>query len=197
MRRRYALLKSSRMVMSAPNHRPKRTNGLIRNFLSRCRGGRPDAVQFASGDMHNEKYDRVRTDGSHIGKAIREIVRLMIEEGVSWQLAADRVAIKRTRAYRALNKPHVIAYRRQEKQKFTELLSTRVPLKLSQLMDSENAAAAVRASLSLEEMTQQGRTEPARRLVTGGIVIMLGAPTQRPLPAESAMPVLEMAPADE
>jgi hypothetical protein len=96
-----------------------------------------------------------------------------------------------------LHKPHVIAYRRQEKAKFTELLSTRVPLKLSQLMDSDNAAAATRAAISLEDMTEQCRAEPTRRIQTGGIVIMLGAPAQRPLPAESAMPVLEMESADD
>jgi hypothetical protein len=147
--------------------------------------------------MSDAKYAATRTDSGHIGKSIREIVRLMIEEGMSWQLAADRVGLKRTRAHRALHRPHVLTYRRQEKQKFTELLSTRVPLKLSQLMDSENAAAAVRASLSLEEMSQQGRAEPTRRLVTGGIVIMLGAPAQRPLPAGTAMPVIEHEPVED
>jgi outer membrane receptor protein involved in Fe transport len=91
----------------------------------------------------------------------------------------------------------VIRFRRQEKQKFTELLSTRVPLKLSELMDSENHAAATRAAISLEDMAQQGRAEPTRRIQTGGIVIVLGAPTQQALPAGSAMPVLEMEPEDE
>ena len=70
-------------------------------------------------------------------------------------------------------------------------------MKLSALMDGENAAAAVRAALALEELNQQSHAEPTRRIQTGGIVIMLGAPTQRALPAGSAMPVLEMEPADE
>ena len=198
MRQRFsALLKSCRTDMSAPKVRKKPIAGHIRNFFARCRDGKLAVEPFVSGDMHNEKYDRARVDGSHIGKAIRELIRLMIEEGLSWQIAADRVAIKRTRAYRALHKPHVIAYRRTERAKFIELLGTRVPLKLDALMNSENAAAAVRAALSLEDMAQQSRAEPVRRIQTGGIVIMLGAPAQRPLPAGSAMPVLEMAPADE
>jgi hypothetical protein len=134
-----------------------------------------------------------RTDSGHIGKAIKELVRMMIEDGLTWQNAADAVGLKRTRAYYALHKPHVITYRRQEKAKFTELLSTRVPRRLNELMDSENAAAAVRAALSLEDMTQQGRAEPTRRIQTGGIVIMLGAPTQRPLP-ETTAPMIEMEP---
>lgn len=147
--------------------------------------------------MPAEKYAATRTDGRQIGKAIRELVRLMIEDGVTWQNAADAVGMKRSRAYRALHKPHVIAYRREQRKQQIELLSTRVPMKLSALMDSENAAAGVRAALALEEMNQQSRAEPARRIQTGGIVIMLGAPTQRALPSGSAMPVLEMEPADE
>jgi hypothetical protein len=145
--------------------------------------------------MPKSEYAASRTDGAYIGKAIREIVRMMIDEGVSWQLAADSVGIKRSRAFRALHKPHVVAYRREERKKFIELLSTRVPLKLSGLMDSENAAAAVRAALALEELNNESRAEPTRRIQTGGIVIMLNAPAQPALPA--GMPVLEMQPADE
>jgi hypothetical protein len=44
--------------------------------------------------------------------------------------------------------------------------------------------------------SEQSRAEPTRRLVTGGIVIMLGAPTQR-LPAETVVPAIEMEPAEE
>jgi hypothetical protein len=46
-------------------------------------------------------------------------------------------------------------------------------------------------------MNQRSRAEPVRRISTGGIVIVLGAPAQQALPAESAMPVLEMEPVDE
>jgi hypothetical protein len=149
--------------------------------------------------MPAEKYAATRTDGIYIGADIREIVRRMVEDGVPWQRAADAVGLERQRAYRALHKPHVIAYRKEQRQRQVELLSTRVPMKLSELMDSENHAAAVRAAISLEEMAQQGRAEStsARRLVTGGIVIMLGAPAQQPLPATPAMPVIEHEPAEE
>jgi hypothetical protein len=145
-------------------------------------------------EMPAEKYAGTRSDSGHVGKAIREIVRLMTDDGLTWQRAADSVGVDRQRAFRALHKPHVIAYRRSERQRFIELLSTRVPAKLSELMDSENAAAAVRAALALEEMNSQSQASPMRRIDTGGIVIMLGAPQQRVLPA---MPVLEMEAADE
>jgi predicted DNA-binding protein (UPF0251 family) len=148
--------------------------------------------------MPAEKYAATRTDGIYIGADIREVVRLMVEDGVPWQRAADAVGVERQRAHRALHKPHVIVYRREQRQRQIELLSTRVPMKLSELMDSENHAAATRAAISLEEMAQQGRAESttARRLVTGGVVIMLGAPAQQPLPPIPAMPVIEHEPVD-
>jgi hypothetical protein len=146
-------------------------------------------------DMPAEKYAATRTDGAHVGKSIRELVRLMIEEDFTWQRAADAVGVKRSTAYRALHKPHVVAYRREQRRQQIELLSTRVPHKLSALMDSENAAAAVRAALALEELNNQSQASPVRRIQTGGIVIMLGASAARALPTPSAA-VLEMEPAD-
>jgi len=143
--------------------------------------------------MPAEKYASTRTDGTYVGKAIREIVRLMVEEGQTWQQAADALGLKRQRAYRALHKAHVIAYRREERKKLVELLSTRVPVKLNELMDSENAAAAVRAALALEDLNNQSQASPTRRIQTGGIVIVLGNPAQRALPV-AAMPVLELEP---
>jgi len=46
-------------------------------------------------------------------------------------------------------------------------------------------------------MNNASQASPMRRIQTGGIVIMLGAPAQRALPPGTAMPVLEMEPADE
>ncbi len=146
--------------------------------------------------MPAKKYATTRTDGTYVGKSIREMVRLMVEDGQTWQQAADSVGLKRQSAYRALHKPRVLAYRREERKKLVELLSTRIPHKLDKLMDSENAAAAVRAALALEDLNNQSQASPSRRIQTGGIVIMLGTPTQRPLPAV-AMPVIEMETVDE
>jgi hypothetical protein len=56
-----------------------------------------------------------------VGKDVRELVRMMIEDGSTWQQAADAVGLKRQRAFRALHKPHVIAYRREHRKQFIEL----------------------------------------------------------------------------
>jgi hypothetical protein len=140
--------------------------------------------------MPAAEYVATRSDGRSIGKSIRELVRLMVEEGMTWQNAADVVGLKRTRAYKALHKPHVIQYRRERRKELVELLSTRVPLKLSALMDSENAAAAVRAALALTELGNEAQAEPVRRIQTGGIVIVIGQDTRRPV---HAAPTLELA----
>jgi hypothetical protein len=135
--------------------------------------------------MPAAKYVATRSDGKVVGTAIKEIVRLTLEEGMTWQKAADAVGLNRERAYRALHKPHVITYRREQRAKLIDSLSMRVPHKLNELMDSENQAAAVRATLAMEELAQQGRGEPSRRIQTGGIVIVLGG-QQNTLPGQAA-----------
>ena len=145
--------------------------------------------------MPAEKYFDTRTDGVYIGRKIREIVRLMIEEGLTWQKAADTVGLARRRAKKAIEKPHVVAYRREQRKAFLDLACMRVPHKLMELMESENAAAAVRATLALEELNQQSQAQPMRRISTGGIVIVLGGPQQKALSAGAAsMPVIEQTP---
>jgi hypothetical protein len=143
--------------------------------------------------MPARSYVATRSDGNVIGKTIREIVRLTLEEGMSWQKAADAVGLNRERAYRALHKQHVITYRREQRAKLIDSLSMRIPHRLDQLMDSDNAAAAVRAALSLEELAQHGRGEPSRRIQTGGIVIVLGG-QQNALPGQAAPVTIEQAP---
>jgi len=128
-----------------------------------------------------------RTDGVHIGKAIKEIVRLIVHDGMTWQNAADSVGLNRQRAYRALHKPHVIAYRREERKKFLDYLNAGVPRRLGDLTQSENANAAVRACLAINELATASNAEPTRRIQTGGIVIVLGANAQRALPATPAL----------
>jgi molybdenum-dependent DNA-binding transcriptional regulator ModE len=140
--------------------------------------------------MPAAKYLDSRSDGRFIGKSIREIVRLMVEQEFTLAAAAKAVGLKYDRAYKAVHKPSVVEYRRQRKKELTELLSTRVPLKLSQLMDSENHAAATRAAIALHELNNEARAEPMqRRIECGGIVIMMTGNVQHPLPP--ATPTLE------
>jgi hypothetical protein len=97
--------------------------------------------------MPAAKYAATRTDGIYIGKDVREIIRLMLEEGYSWFKAADQVGLSRRRARRALDKPHVVAYRRERKAKLMDELSMRVPHKLNELMDRFSIKSAIIRSL--------------------------------------------------
>jgi hypothetical protein len=142
-------------------------------------------------------YADTRTDGVRVPSKIREMVRLMIEEALPWYRAADAVGLPRQRARRALEKPHVVTYRRAQRAAFLDLLCVRVPHKLNELMDSENAAAAVRATLALEEMNNESHAQPMRRINTGGIVIVLGNSHALPGGTAAAMPAINQKPALE
>jgi hypothetical protein len=146
-------------------------------------------------EMPAAKYVATRSDGKVVGTAIREIVRRMLELGEPWYKAADAVGLPRPRARRALDKGHVVAYRREQKAKLIDELAMCVPNRLRELSNSENAAAAVRATIELESLSQQSRGEPSRRIQTGGIVIVLGGNSQQALPGQAAPPVtIEQAP---
>ena len=149
--------------------------------------------------MTAAKYADTRADDrTHIGRSIKEIVRLMVEDGMTWQRAADAVGVKRTRVYKALHKAHVIAYRRQRKREEDELLSAGISHYLHDVMTgSENDAARVRAALALRQIGAEARTEPGtgHHLTQNGIVIVIGNVPQRSLP--QAAPALELAPIGE
>jgi hypothetical protein len=137
-----------------------------------------------------------RSDGHHIGKAIKEVIRLTLEEGLSWQTACDRLGQKRARVARALSKPHVRQYAREKRRELIEDLSARVPLRLSQLMNSDNEASSVRACLALESMRNEALAEPgSRHIVSGGFVLVIGNSAQRSLP--QAAPQIDLQPVDE
>jgi hypothetical protein len=148
--------------------------------------------------MSTAEYAATRTDDkTHIGGAIKRIVALIIEEGLSWQRAADMVGVKRTRAYKALHKAHVIQYRRRKKREEDELNAAGIGHYLRKVMtESENDAARVRAALALQQIAEEARAEPGagRHLTQNGIVIYIGAP-QRSLP--HAVPPLELLPEKE
>jgi hypothetical protein len=140
--------------------------------------------------MPDSKYSGARSDGRQIGKDIRELVRLMIEEDYTWQNAADTVGIKRTRAYRALRKVHIVAFQRESRRQYIEMLSTRIPRKLNSLMDSENHAAAVRAAVALEGLNVE--SQQLRHInVAAGIVVVIGR-GQQALPIDARPAPLEL-----
>ena len=142
---------------------------------------------MSDGELMPPHADK-RNDGRHIGPVIREMVRLMLEEGFTRDHAADAVGFSRTRARRALDKPHVIAYRRREKMKLLDELSAAVPRRLSELMmKNDNQNAAVRACVALHQMSadEQAPRRPAFGIgtQTPGLTIVISHDSPKPLPA--------------
>ena len=142
---------------------------------------------MSDGELMPPHADK-RNDGLHIGSAIREMVRLMLEEGYSRDRAADAVGFSRTRAKRALDKPHIVAYRRREKIKLLDELSAAVPRRLSELMmKDDNQNAAVRACVALHQLSadEQAPRRPAFGVITQtpGLTIQVITEAPKPLPA--------------
>jgi hypothetical protein len=152
-------------------------------------------------------YAEKRSDGLHIGPAIREMIRLMLEQGLSRDHAADAVGFNRKRAKRALERPHIIAFRRREKAKLLDELAAGVPRRLHELMlDGSNQNAAVRACVALHQMSadEQAPRRPAFGLgtPTPGLTIVIsdspkpltinnsGIPQPAPVTIEHAKPQL-------
>jgi hypothetical protein len=149
-------------------------------------------------------YAEKRSDGLHIGRAIKEMVRLMLEEGYSRDRAADEVGFNRKRAKRALERPHIIVFRRREKAKLLDELAAGVPKRLHELMlDGSNQNAAVRACVALHQMSadEQAPRRPAFGTPTPGLTIQIVSDSPRPLtinsetplPAPSPPPLIEQA----
>jgi hypothetical protein len=47
--------------------------------------------------MPAAEYVATRSDGRFIGKSIRELIRLMVDDGLSWAKASDALGLKRAR----------------------------------------------------------------------------------------------------
>ena len=61
-------------------------------------------------DMPPAEYADTRTDSKHIGKKIKQLIDLILTQGMSFYKAADRLGIPHQRARRASGAPHVISY---------------------------------------------------------------------------------------
>jgi hypothetical protein len=79
---------------------------------------------------------------------------------------------------------------RERRRELIEVLSARIPHRLSELMDGDNEAACVRAALALAQLNNEAQAAPATQIRTGGIVIQLVGEAPRALP--QAAPALEL-----
>lgn len=87
---------------------------------------------------------------------IAEAVRLMIEEGKTYQEAAAAVGMHVRLMRKAIERPHVLSYIRQQRQVFRATINASNDLRLAAVRDkSGNSMAVVQAVKALEQLDDE------------------------------------------
>ena len=124
---------------------------------------------LASG-LHSSKRD-VHKPRVH-GKLQRAISR-MVEDGDDYATAARKEAFTVAAMRKALNRPHVIAYAKQQRRAFRIALSTRNDLRLAEIRDqSQNMIAAVQAVRVLEGLREIDEARPTAEEQPGLVIVV-------------------------
>lgn len=109
-----------------------------------------------------------------VTRNVAKAIRLMIEEGLTYQQAAEAVGMHVRPMRTALEKPHVLAYMRQQRQVFRASINASNDLRLAKVRDnSGNALAIVQAVRTLEGMDTDAQQSVAGRAQVAGFVIVL------------------------
>jgi hypothetical protein len=92
---------------------------------------------------------------------------------------AARNANLTVRAMRkALEKPHVRMYLRQQREVFRAAISTRTISRLAELRDqNDNRNAAVAAARALEQIGEEAEARPPQQQTPGFVIVVTNAPT--------------------
>jgi hypothetical protein len=133
--------------------------------------------------------------------APRRGILVKSDAGVALWISPRHARVVQRSALTGFAKPHVIAYRRAEKQKLVEAAQRPRAAKTEFADGSDNAVAAVRTALALERMNGEGQASPTARgaIATGGILIGLKsrAATKEAAPRLICSPALETEPAED
>jgi hypothetical protein len=116
---------------------------------------------------------------------LREACELMVEEGLDYQQAAERVGFQTRTMRLALQRPHVLKHLRRMREVFLERICLENPRHLAELRGQRsNMGAAVRAIGTLEAMNDVSKYGSPRGVaMSPGLAIVIvdrHAPTARP-----------------
>jgi len=127
-----------------------------------------------------------RRDGRSIpklGAQLRAACDLMIYKAMSWDAAAVKAGMKVRGMRKAMRRPHVIKYLRDERQVLLAAISTATTLRLAQLRDQDdNRNAAVNAARALEGLDTDTPHRGGGQATSPGFVIIFNSPAHA-LPA--------------
>jgi hypothetical protein len=127
----------------------------------------------------------VRRDGRTVPRMTAQVKAacdLMIYEAMSWDAAAVKAGLKVQGMRRALRRPQVLKYLRDERQILLAAIATATPLRLAQLRDQDdNRNAAVNAARTLEGLDADMPMRGGQASAPGFVIVLnthAGALTQ-------------------
>jgi hypothetical protein len=117
-----------------------------------------------------------RRDGRSIPKISQQLkaaLDSMIYEALPWDAAAVKAGLKVRGMRKAMRRPHVLQYLREERLVLLAAISTATPLRLAQLRDQDdNRNAAVNAARALEGLDVDMPMRVGQASAPGFVIIL-------------------------
>lgn len=118
---------------------------------------------------------KTRSKPGRVTGKLADAINRMIDLGERWDDAARAVGLSARTMRKALERPHVVAHLRTQKQVFREAACTANIKRLCEIRDAANNMPAVQAIKALEQLGDDPQAN-AQRSQSPGIVIVIGAP---------------------
>src|SRR5215471_9580674 len=108
-----------------------------------------------------------------VSAKVADALRLMVEEGIQYAEAAERVGMHVRAMRKALEQPHVVSHLRQARQVFRGAVNARNILRLAQIRDAGDNMPAVQAVRLLEQLDGENDSTVNGLPRTPGVTIVL------------------------
>lgn len=130
-------------------------------------------MQLATVDPAELAKRRTKKPLKVTGK-VAEAVDLMVEQGLTYQQAAERVGMHVRPMRKALEKPHVISYLRHRRQVFRASICAANDLRLAAVRDTAgNTMAVVQAIRALEQLDAEPTASRSNAPQLPGLVVQI------------------------
>ena len=134
----------------------------------------------------NSHLARNRTPKLRITKRVKDAIGIIVETGAAYNEAAAHVGMSTYRLRLALDKPHVVAYMRQQLKVLREARGPRNFHRLCQIADDQNNMPAVQALRTLEQLGDEQTNKP--NAPSPGVTIRIVNVAQMPPPSDIKAP---------
>jgi hypothetical protein len=103
----------------------------------------------------NSRLARNKTPPLRITRRVKEVIDVMVSNGLGYSEAATEVGLTPRAMRMALNKPHVLAYYKAQCQVLRGATTARNIHRLCEIRDAENNMPAVNAIKALEQLSDE------------------------------------------